>query len=125
MEAAAGKHVLTPKWQIAALAIAGAITLFAVLDAGGRRTLSAESADNACTAAQVAVEDRLHARGLDFVTDCNDNSAKKQPQGYWAVGGKVDDKNGTRWLWLVKLNYTGQAWPNGWQVDDVQMEPAS
>lgn len=112
--------------KIAGIIAAVAIVAFVILDQAGRAELGAESADNACREAQVAVEDKLHARDLSFVTDCNDDAAKKQAAGYWAVGGKVDDKSGTRWLWLVKLTYTGgDDWTKAWRVDDVEMAPTA
>ena len=112
---------------IVGVVVAASIGGFLMLDHAGRTAQVDESVANACREAQVAVEDKLRARGLSFATDCDESSAKKQPAGNWAVVGKVEDQTGKRWLWFVKLTYTGGGgdWTKAWRVDDVEIAPTA
>jgi hypothetical protein len=99
------------------------IPAFLVLAACAPQDYEAETTENACIQAKISVEDRLRAPGSAEFSTCDENTAKKQADGYWAVGGYVDAQNAfgakLRSIYLVMLTHA-----NGrWQTVSVDIEP--
>jgi hypothetical protein len=108
------------------MAVLRKLAVFVLLALMACQEGSGEDWLGACAAAHIAVRNRLKApAGADF-SSCSENTAKRQPDGTWAVGGYVDAQNSfgakLRNVFLVRLTFDSTRDPH-WAPVSVELEP--
>jgi hypothetical protein len=115
------------KLKSAGICLASGIIGLLILSVIGQEAVTDETSFGACMHAQFAVVEKLKVPRTAEFSACRDDTATKQPDGTWAVGGYVDARNDLgariRSVFLVRIAYSQTT--KKWSVTDVEVEQRS